>query len=168
MNRVLIIAEAGVNHNGSLELALKLCESAKNAGADIVKFQTWKTENLMTQDAELASYQKENTDNFVSQFEMSKQLELSYQDFVVIKAHCEEIGITFLSTPDENESLDFLVDLGMDFIKIGSGEVTNIPYLRKIGAKKMPVILSTGMSTLHDVKVAFNELKTDVYPSFPV
>ena len=105
-NRCLIIAEAGVNHNGELSLALKLCDAAKKAGADIVKFQTWKTENLITRHVDQAEYQAQNTGVTESQFDMLKRLELSYDDFKVIKKHCDDIGIIFASTADEPESLD--------------------------------------------------------------
>ena len=106
---VYIIAEAGVNHNGQLDLALKLCDAAKEAGVDCVKFQTWKTENIVTQSAAMADYQKENIQTEAdSQYEMLKRLELSYEHFEYIKQYCEKIGIDFLSTPDEEESLDFL------------------------------------------------------------
>lgn len=157
---VYIIAEAGVNHNGSLELAKKLCLVAKDCGADAVKFQTWKTENIVTHSTGLATYQENNLENSnESQFQMLKKLELKYEDFIKLKAYCDSIGIRFLSTPDDEESLDFLVSLNLDFLKVGSGEVTNIPYLRKIGAKKQPVVLSTGMSTLGDVERAYFTLK---------
>ena len=156
---VYIIAEAGVNHNGDIQLAKKLCEAAKQAGVDAVKFQTWKTENIVTQGAPLAVYQQLNiSSKGDSQFEMLKKLELSYDDFVELQNYCETIGVRFLSTPDDEESLEFLSGLNLDFIKIGSGEVNNIPYLRKIGAKKQPVILSTGMSFLGDVERAYNIL----------
>jgi N-acetylneuraminate synthase/N,N'-diacetyllegionaminate synthase len=156
---VYIIAEAGVNHNGDINLAFRLCDEAKKAGVDAVKFQTWKTENLVTKSAPLATYQENNiTSKSDSQFEMLKKLELSYDEFVEIQKYCNKIGVKFLSTPDENESLEFLSGLDLDFIKIGSGEVTNIPYLRKIGEKKQPVVLSTGMSNLADVERAYNTL----------
>ena len=156
---VYIIAEAGVNHNGDIQLAKKLCDVAKDAGVDAVKFQTWKTENIVTQEAPLAAYQEQNiSSKGDSQFEMLKKLELSYDDFVELQNYCETIGVRFLSTPDDEESLEFLSGLNSDFIKIGSGEVNNIPYLRKIGAKKQPVILSTGMSFLGDIERAYNIL----------
>ena len=155
---VYIIAEAGVNHNGKLDLALKLCDAAKEAGVDAVKFQTWKTENIVTKNAKKAAYQKENTGGEQSQFDMLKELELNYTQFDTINEYCKEIGIQFLSTPDEEESLDYLCSLNLPFLKIGSGEVTNIPYLRKIGNKHQKVILSTGMSSLADVEKAYNTL----------
>lgn len=157
--RCLIIAEAGVNHNGRLDLALKLCAAAKESGADIVKFQTWKTENLLTQTVKQAEYQTINTGNEESQFEMLKKLELSYDDFVEIKKYCDKIGILFASTADESESLDFLVELGIPFIKVGSGDIGNVSFLRYMGSKGLPIILSTGMSTLNDVEISINALK---------
>ena len=157
--RTCIIAEAGVNHNGDVAIAKKLCLAAKNAGADIVKFQTWITEKIITQNVKQADYQSENTGSNQSQFDMLKKLELSYDDFREIKKYCDEIGITFASTADEQDSLDFLVDLGIPFIKIGSGDIGNIPYLRYMGTKKMPVILSTGMSTLGEVEISIQALR---------
>lgn len=162
---VYIIAEAGVNHNGQLDLALKLCDAAKEAGVDAVKFQTWKTENIVTAQARQAAYQTENTGVEESQYDMLKKLELSYDHFRYIKDYCKKIGIDFLSTPDEEESLEFLVNLGLPLIKVGSGEVTNIPYLRKIGSRKKPVILSTGMSNLAQVATAYDTLLTAGAPS---
>lgn len=159
MSHTLIIAEAGVNHNGKLDLALKLCDAAKEAGADVVKFQTWKTEKIITRTVSQADYQTENTGKTESQFDMLKRLELSYDDFRKIKAHCDKIGIQFASTADEEESLDFLISLGIPFIKIGSGEITNIPYFRIMGSKKLPIIISSGMSTLAEVDVALAELR---------
>jgi N,N'-diacetyllegionaminate synthase len=159
MKHTYIIAEAGVNHNGKLDLALKLCDAAKKSGVDAIKFQTWKTENIVTMTTNLASYQESNISNGeISQFEMLKKLELSYHDFVTIKNYCEKIGIIFLSTPDDSESLVFLMKLGIDFIKVGSGEVNNTPFLREIGSTKMPVVLSTGMSNLGEVERAYNIL----------
>lgn len=162
---VYIIAEAGVNHNGQLDLALKLCDAAKEAGVDAVKFQTWKTENIVTAQARQAAYQTENTGVEESQYDMLKELELSYDHFRYIKDYCKRIGIDFLSTPDEEESLEFLVNLGLPLIKVGSGEVTNIPYLRKIGSQNKPVILSTGMSNLAQVATAYDTLLTAGAPS---
>jgi N-acetylneuraminate synthase/N,N'-diacetyllegionaminate synthase len=149
--KTLIIAEAGVNHNGDLNIAYKLCKAAKEAGADIVKFQTWKTEKIITKDVAMASYQENNIEEKESQYDMLKKLELAYNDFTLIKEYCKKIGITFASTADDSDSLEFLLKLGIPFIKIGSSEITNIPYLREMGSKKMPIILSTGMSYLSDV-----------------
>ena len=159
MAKVLIIAEAGVNHNGDIEIAKKLCLKAKEIGADVVKFQTWITERIITKEVQQADYQVENTNNDQSQFEMLKSLELSFEQFREIKKYCDEIGIIFASTADESESLDFLIDLGIPFIKLGSGEIGNIPYLRYVGSKKMPIILSTGMSTLADVERSIQALR---------
>lgn len=158
MSRTLIIAEAGVNHNGDINLAKQLCLAAKESGADVVKFQTWKTDKIITRKVEQADYQKENTGNEQSQYDMLKELELSYDDFREIKKYCDDIGIVFASTADEEESLDFLIDLGIPFIKIGSGDIGNIPYLRYIGKKKLPIIMSTGMSTIDDVKLSMEAL----------
>ena len=162
-----IIAEAGVNHNGQLDLALKLCDAAKEAGVDCVKFQTWKTENICTASAAMAAYQKENIQTeAASQFEMLKRLELSYDHFEYIKQYCEKIGIDFLSTPDEEESLEFLMNrLQLPLIKIGSGEVTNIPYLRKMASYGKPIILSTGMSNIAQVATAYDTLMKAGAPS---
>ena len=157
--KCLIIAEAGVNHNGRLDLAIRLCDEAKKAGADVVKFQTWKTEALLTRHVEQADYQSRNTGRTESQFDMIKKLELSYDDFRTIRRHCDEIGILFASTADEPESLDFLIELGIPFIKVGSGDIGNISFLRYIGSKGLPVILSTGMSTLADVDISINALR---------
>ena len=154
-----IIAEAGVNHNGDVHIAKQLCLAAKNAGADAVKFQTWITDNIITKSVKQADYQTENTGKDESQYDMLKKLELTFDEFREIKEYCEEIGIEFASTADDEESLDFLVDLGIPFIKVGSGDVGNISYLRYIGSKKRPVILSTGMSTLADVEVSLKALR---------
>lgn len=163
---VYIIAEAGVNHNGRLDLALKLCDAAKEAGVDAVKFQTWKTENIVTASARQAAYQTENTGVEESQYDMLKKLELSYAQFEEIQQYCKKIGIDFLSTPDEEESLEFLMNtLHLPMVKIGSGEVTNIPYLRTIASYQKPVILSTGMSTLAQVATAYDTLLKAGAPS---
>ena len=159
LDNCLIIAEAGVNHNGKLALALQLCDAAKEAGADVVKFQTWKTESLLTKTVKQAEYQTQNTGKQESQFDMLKRLELSYGDFRIIKQYCDSIGILFASTADDPDSLDFLVALGIPFIKVGSGDIGNISFLRYIGSKGLPVILSTGMSSLGDVDLSINALK---------
>lgn len=162
-----IIVEAGVNHNGQLDLALKLCDAAKEAGVDCVKFQTWQTEKIVTRKAEKATYQSENTnDAEESQFDMLKKLELSYEDFRLVQEHCNKIGIDFLSTPDEEYSLAFLMnELHLPLIKIGSGEVTNIPYLRQMASYHKPIILSTGMATLAQVAMAYDTLIAAGAPS---
>lgn len=158
-NRCLIIAEAGVNHNGDLKLAYRLCDAAKDAGADIVKFQTYVTESIITRNVEQAEYQKENTGVQESQFDMLKKLELSYDEFKSIKEYCDSIGILFSSTGDTADDVDFLASIGIPFIKIGSGEVGNIPFLRHAGSKKLPVILSTGMSSLADIDISLQALR---------
>lgn len=157
---ILIIAEAGVNHNGSLDMALRLCDAAKKAGADAVKFQTFVTERILLRNAPLADYQRANTSSGGSQFDMVKALELNFADFERVKRHCDDIGIEFLSTPDDEESLAFLVQLGIRLIKVGSGEVTNLPYLAKIGAVRKPVILSTGMARLGEIESALDRLES--------
>jgi N-acetylneuraminate synthase/N,N'-diacetyllegionaminate synthase len=142
-----------------VNIAKKLCLAAKEAGADVVKFQTWITEKIITRQVEQAEYQKENTGRNESQYDMLKSLELSRDEFRDIKAYCDEIGIIFASTADEEDSLDYLVELGIPFIKVGSGDVGDISYLRYIGSKKLPVILSTGMSTLADVEMSVQALR---------
>jgi len=155
--KVFIIAEAGVNHNGDKKLAYKLIDAAKEAGVDAIKFQTFKTEKILTKNVDMANYQKNNTGKFESQFEMIKKLELSYKDFKDLKAYCDEIGILFLSTPDEEESLNFLCDeLNISYIKVGSGEINNFPFLKMIAKKNKPIIMSTGMATLSEVEKALN------------
>ncbi|WP_061039810.1 N-acetylneuraminate synthase [Vibrio coralliirubri] len=156
-NKTFIIAEAGVNHNGNIGLAKKLIDAAVEAGVDAVKFQTWKTELLVTEDAQMAEYQVENTQREETQFEMLKRLELSYDDFADLKAYCDAKAITFMSTPDEEQSATFLDDL-QDVFKIGSGELTNTPFLRHIAGFKKPVILSTGMGYLFEVEHAIATL----------
>lgn len=158
MNHVFIIAEAGVNHNGKLDLALRLCDAAKRSGADAIKFQTWKTEKILTKNVSKAEYQLRNLSTDNSQFEMLKDLELPYSEFEKIKKYCDQLGLRFLSTPDEEDSLEFLLKLGVDIIKIGSGDINNIPFLRKIGNTELPIILSTGMSSLADVERAIDIL----------
>lgn len=159
-NQTLIIAEAGVNHNGQVDIAFKLCDAAKKAGADVVKFQTWITEEIITRDVAQADYQIKNTGVEESQYDMLKRLELSFDDFRKIKEYCDKIGIAFSSTADEGKSLDFLVELGIPFVKIGSGDIGNVSFLRYAGAKGLPVILSTGMSTTDDVRISVEALLT--------
>ena len=132
--KVLIIAEAGVNHNGSLELAKKLIDIASDAGVDIIKFQTFKTENLVTKNAQKAEYQKQNIHDKEEtlQYTMLKKLELSYENHVALIEYCKEKNITFHSTAFDNDSIDLLKSLGMSFWKIPSGEITNLPYLKKL------------------------------------
>lgn len=160
MSSVYIIAEAGVNHNGKVDLARQLVAAAKSAGADAVKFQTFKTEKILTRSTSMADYQKKNIGTDDTQFQMIKALELSYSEFAGLKTYAESIGIDFLSTPDDEDSLDFLAEeLRLPWIKIGSGEVTNLPFLRRIAAKQKPLILSTGMSTLGEVERAVRVLR---------
>jgi len=154
---VFIIAEAGVNHNGDINLAKKLIDKAKEAGVDAVKFQTWKTELLVTKKAKQAEYQIENTKVEESQYDMLKKLELSYNDFFELKKYCDEKNIMFLSTPDEEESARFLLEL-QDIFKIGSGELTNIPFLRLIGSFNKKIILSTGMGNMAEIEIALNTI----------
>ncbi|KJS66611.1 MAG: hypothetical protein JL50_11245 [Peptococcaceae bacterium BICA1-7] len=156
---VYIIAEAGVNHNGSLEIAMKLIDSAANAGADAIKFQTFKTAKLVSRLAPKANYQKETTNARETQFEMLKRLELSEEAHYKLSSHCRCQGIDFLSTPFDEESLDFLIEkLGVKTVKISSGDVTNAPLLLKISRTGLPVILSTGMATLAEIEQALGVL----------
>lgn len=157
---VFIIAEAGDNHNGSLKNALELVDIAVGSGADCVKFQTFITEEVISKKAEKANYQKVSTGVGESQFEMVKKLELSFEEFREIDAYCKERGIVFLSTPFDLVSIDFLNTLDMPFWKIPSGEITNLPYLIKIAQTNKDVVLSTGMSTIEEVRAATNVLKT--------
>ena len=158
MQKVIVIAEAGVNDNGSEDIALELVRAAKNAGADYVKFQTFVTENLISKEAPKAAYQIANDGEHDSQFEMVKKLELSFDTFRRIESYCKEIGIGFLSTAFDFESLDFLGSMELDYLKIPSGEVTNAPLLTAIAKLKRPVILSTGMCTLEEIEFAVNTL----------
>jgi N,N'-diacetyllegionaminate synthase len=164
MNRVstIIIAEAGVNHNGSIDIARQLIDAAADAGADYVKFQTFKTELNISYDAMKAEYQKNNTQNKEeSQFEMVKKLELSFNDFKELKDYCEYKKIEFLSTGFDFPSIDFLDESGQRFFKIPSGEITNKPYLQYIGRKGKPVIMSTGMANLNEIRDALNVLMNE-------
>ena len=154
---VFIIAEAGVNHNGDIELAKKLIDVAVDARVDAVKFQTWKTELLVTKEAKQAEYQTNNTQIEESQFDMLKKLELSYDDFEELKNYCDSKNIMFLSTPDEIPSANFLANL-QDIFKIGSGELTNLPYLKHIGGLGKEIIMSSGMCTLAEIKDALDVL----------
>jgi N,N'-diacetyllegionaminate synthase len=158
MNKVIIIAEAGVNHNGKLSIAKKLVDIAVDAGVDYIKFQTWITENVLTHQAPKADYQKINDDSN-NQFNMAKNLELSFSDFKELFDYCNFKKIKFLSTPEEIEGLNFLSDvLNIPIIKIGSGELNNLVFLNQVGRKKKDVILSTGMGTLEEIKIAYSTL----------
>ena len=158
MRKTLIIAEVGVNHNGSLRMAKQLVKKAKEAGADIVKFQTAKLSSLVSKYAEMADYQKKNTGIVESQKEMLQKLLLSYEDFICLSEYCKDIGIGFLSTPFDVESIHFLERL-IPFWKVPSGEITNYPYLVEIGKTKKPVILSTGMCEIPEIDNAVDVLK---------
>lgn len=158
MSRVFIIAEAGVNHNGSLELAKKLIDVASDAGADAVKFQTFKAENLVSKHAQKADYQKQTTDKAESQFDMIKKLELDVEAHNELLAYCKTKNIMFLSTPFDHDSIELLDALGLEVFKIPSGEITNLPYLRHIGQLNKQVILSTGMSTMGEIEDALDVL----------
>lgn len=157
MNNVIIIAEAGVNHNGSIDLAKKLIDAAVNAGVDFVKFQTFKSESLVSKSAKKASYQIENTnDTTESQLQMLKKLELTREQHYEIVSYCKEKNISFFSTAFDIESLEFLKELGLSMVKIPSGEITNLPYLRKAAELFSEIIISTGMSTMNDIEQAVN------------
>ena len=153
---VLIIAEAGVNHNGDINKAIELIEKAADAGADIVKFQTFITELNISKQASKADYQINNTGESESQFEMVKKLELSFEDFVILKQKCEQYKIQFLSTGFDFPSVDFLDSLNPPFYKIPSGEITNKPYLQHIAKKGKDIILSSGMADIAEIKEAIN------------
>jgi len=154
-----IIAEAGVNHNGDIVQAKKLIDIAKEAGADCVKFQTWITEEIVTKTVEQADYQAENTGINESQYEMLKKLELSFNDFRKLKDYADKAEIIFMSTPDDEKSVDFLDELGVPAFKIGSGELTNQLMLNKIAQKGKPIILSTGMANLNEIEEAIEIIK---------
>ncbi|MBD5555769.1 MAG: N-acetylneuraminate synthase [Roseburia sp.] len=155
---VIIIAEAGVNHNGSLHLAKEMVEKAKAAGADYIKFQTFIPEELVTCRAEKAQYQKVQTGD-TSQLEMLRSLALSNEEFATLKNYCDQFGIGFLSTPFDFKSIEFLCSFNMDYWKVPSGEITNLPYLEKIGKTQKKVILSTGMSEIDEIRAAVDILE---------
>lgn len=159
-NKTFIIAEAGVNHNGSFELAKQLVDKAVWAGADCIKFQTFNSKNLVSKNAQKAEYQKKTTDSSESQLDMLKKLELSKEEFIELRDYCNQKGIMFLSTPFDLESIDFLASIGVKTWKVPSGEITNYPFLRAIGKRKESVIMSTGMCTLDEVRDAIEVLKT--------
>lgn len=155
----LIITEAGVNHNGDVGLALALVDAAADAGADAVKFQTFRTEALVTARAEKAAYQVDNTGEGGSQMAMLQRLELSPEDHVVIQQRCAERGITFLSTPFDEGSADLLAELGVPAFKLSSGDLTNLPFLRHVAKIGRPMIVSTGMADLAEVEAAVREIE---------
>lgn len=158
MNRILIIAEAGVNHNGSLDIARKLVDAAVDAGADVVKFQTFKSERIASKHAQKAEYQKKTTGAGESQLDMLRKLELSEENHHELIAYCKKKNIEFLSTPFDLESVDLLASLGLQTFKIPSGELNNLPYLERIGRYNRKVILSTGMADLGEVEANINVL----------
>nr|WP_321514101.1 N-acetylneuraminate synthase [uncultured Pseudodesulfovibrio sp.] len=153
-NSIFIIAEAGVNHNGDMELAHRLIEVAAEAGADAVKFQTFKAKELVTAQTQKAAYQKKTSGADESQYSMLKKLELDTVAHTDLIAHARKYNIEFLSTPFDADSLDMLLELGISTIKVPSGEITNLPYLRHAGSKGIPIIMSTGMTTLQEVEAA--------------
>jgi len=157
-SKVFIIAEAGVNHNGSLDLAYQLIDVAKDAGADAVKFQTFIPEKTISKFADKANYQKETTDKNESQLKMIKKLGLSFEDHKKLLEYCKSKNIKFLSSPFDLDSIDFLNELGLDTFKIPSGEVINLPYLKKIGSLNKKLIISTGMANLGEVESAIDIL----------
>lgn len=158
MTRTFIIAEAGVNHNGSLDLAKKLVDAASAAGADAVKFQTFQAKNLVSKSAQKADYQKQTTDHVESQFDMIKKLELSEMMHHELMDYCQQKQILFLSTPFDHDSIQLLDKLGLEIFKVPSGEITNLPYLRHIGRLQKQVILSTGMANLGEIEAALQVL----------
>ncbi|EGB5535750.1 N-acetylneuraminate synthase [Campylobacter upsaliensis] len=159
MKKVLIIAEAGVNHNGDINLAKKLIEQAAKAGADVVKFQTFKANSCVSVSAKKAKYQLETTAKEESQLEMIKKLELSYESHFELMKHCKKHGIAFLSTPFDLESVEFLRGLDLPYFKIPSGEITNFPYLKAVAKCKKKVLLSTGMANLGEIEAALTILR---------
>lgn len=158
MDKVFIIAEAGVNHNGNIEIAKRLIEIASEAGADAVKFQTFKTENCITSYAPKANYQIQTTGQSENQYEMVKKLELDIKSHRILMDYCKQKNIMFLSTAFDLDSVDLLDELGLEIFKIPSGEITNLPYLRKIAKLNKKIILSTGMANLGEIENAVNIL----------
>jgi N,N'-diacetyllegionaminate synthase len=158
LSKVFIIAEAGVNHNGSIKLAKELIDVALDSGVDAVKFQTFKADNLVTQSAQKANYQKKTLDGESSQYEMLKMLELDMNAHNILFDYCTKRKIMFLSSPFDIESIDMLNEIGMSIFKIPSGEITNLPFLRHLGNLRKEIILSTGMSNLNDIDNALNLL----------
>lgn len=156
---VKVIAEAGVNHNGSLEIAKKMVLVAAQAGADYIKFQTFCPEKLVSKLAQKADYQKKNMGTQETQLEMLQKLALAQEDFIELKEYCKEQNIGFISTPFDLESIDFLNTLDMDFWKIPSGEITNLPYLEAIGKTGKEVVLSTGMCEMNEIQDAIAVLE---------
>ncbi|GAA0083778.1 N,N'-diacetyllegionaminate synthase [Clostridium sp. CTA-7] len=156
---IFIIAEAGVNHNGSIENAMRLIDKAKDAGVDAVKFQTFKASNIVSKKAKKADYQIKNTKSDNSQYEMLKKLELNHEDHIFLSKYCREKNILFLSTAFDLDSIDILEELDVPLHKIPSGEITNLPYLEKIAKTGKPLIMSTGMSEIKEIEDAIRILK---------
>ena len=156
--RTIIIAEAGINHNGKINLAKKLIKAAARSGADYIKFQTYNTEKMIIPNAKLANYQKKNISKIKTQFEMLKKYELKKAYYKLLINYAKKNKIKFLSSPFDQDSITFLNKFNLDFIKIPSGEIDNFPYLKKIGKIKKKIILSTGMSTLKEVNLAINTI----------
>lgn len=159
MGRVIVIAEAGVNHNGNIEIAMEMVDKAKTAGVDYIKFQTFTPEKLVSKYADKADYQKRTTGSNESQLQMLKKLALKLEDFKKIKSYCDSLGIGFISTPFDFTSIDFLETLNMDFWKIPSGEITNLPYLEKIASTGRDIVISTGMCDMEEIKDAIGILQ---------
>jgi len=164
VGHVCIIAEAGVNHNGDFELAKKMVDAAKSAGVDYIKFQTFVPDKLVSKFAEKAEYQKETTGADESQLSMLKKLTLTNDNFKEIKDYCQKVGIGFISTPFDLESIEFLETFDMDFWKVPSGEVTNLPYLEAIAKTKRKVIMSTGMCDIEEINEAVKVLEDNGTP----
>lgn len=162
-NESFIIAEAGVNHNGKIEMAKKLVDAAVKAGVDAVKFQTFSTDRLIIKDTKKAKYQVDNTGSEESQYDMLKKLELSFEDHKIIKDYCDKNDITFLSTPYDPESVDMLDELGVSAYKVSSSDNTNLPFLNYLSKKDKPVILSTGMSYLGEIAEAVRAFKNNKF-----
>ena len=162
MKKTLIIAEAGVNHNGNMDLAYKLIDAALEAGADYVKFQTWKSENIISKYAQKAEYQKETTNPDETMLEMEKKLEFPFKNFVYLKEYCCRNSIGFLSSPFDIDSARFLYSMGVDMMKIPSGEITNLPFLEVFAGYPCPILLSTGMSELPEIEAAIDILRGSV------
>ena len=161
MEHVCVIVEAGVNHNGDFELAKQMVDAAKASGADYIKFQTFIPEKLVSKFAEKTEYQKETTGTSESQLQMLQKLTLTNDNFIDLKQYCQKVGIGFISTPFDLESIDFLEGFNMDLWKIPSGEVTNLPYLEKIAKTGRKVIMSTGMCEIQEIKDAINVLESN-------
>jgi len=161
---IKIIAEAGVNHNGNFDLAVKMADAARAAGADFVKYQTFQSEELASRYAEKASYQEETTGTGESQLDMLKKLTLRPEEYGRLKAHCDRIGIGFASTPFDLKSIAVLENLDMPFWKIPSGEVTNLPYLLAVARTKKPVVMSTGMCEMDEIQAAIDVLRANGTP----